>query len=458
MVKRTDYPKAVGVFLLVVMLVSLGLGSGSALAAKEKVKIKVWTINRHDASYMTEMVNKFNKENRDNIEIDYQIYSDNYQQTLDLAFVTGEAPDVFIDALGVYEKRLPAGEIAPLNPFLTPAYKERFGSGAFIEGINMAKGKIYSLPAVGTTNRLIYNKGIFKRAGIKEPPKTLAEMVKSAKLISDKLSKEGIYGYAQNFKSPASALQRSVDYILMRSGGVQEGYDYRTGKYDFTSYKPVLQAYKEIFTSNAAFPGCESLDIDPLRTQFAAGKIGMYISWTHAEPGVYTSQFPTKEDWDMASLPTVSGEVEGSNRINNAGRWFLVSSKSKYPQEAWKVMQFIYSDELLAGYHEKGLGIVMVPSALKKAKDPDTIKRWPAIKFDEYDKVWPNVPISVRPEGKDMYQVMIEIIYGVTNMDKGIADLNARYNSAYDKAIREGKVNRIVYPEFDPADPGKVFK
>ena len=443
--------------MVAVLLAGLCLSSGSIWAANEKVKIKVWTINRHDAKYMTEMVNKFNKQNAD-VEIDYQIYSDNYPQTLDLAFATGEAPDVFIDSNGVFDKRLANGELAPINSYLTPAYKKRFGSGAFIEGINTVNGKIYSMPSNGTTTRLIYNQGIFKRVGIKQPPKTLAEMVKDAKLISDKLGKEGIYGYAQNFKSPASALQRSVDFILTRSGGVDQGYNFKTGKYDFTSYKPVLQAYREIFTSNAAFPGCEALDIDPLRTQFAAGKIGMYISYTHAEPGVYTNQFPTKEEWDVAPLPTPDGKAKGSNMIFNAGRWFFMSSKSKHPKEAWKVIQYFYSDELLAGYHENGLGIVLVPSALKKAKDPETIKKWPALKFDKHDKVWPNIPIGIRPEGKDMYQVMTEIIYGLSDMDKGIADLNARYNNAYDKAISEGKVSRIVYPNFDPADPGKVFK
>ncbi len=442
---------------LVMALLAVGAGWGSVHAAPAKIKIKVWTMNRHDADYMNAMVNQFNKQNKDNIEINYQIFTDNYQQTLDLAYTTGEAPDVFMDATGVYEKRLPAGDLAPLDQYLTPAFKKRFGGGAFLDGINMDKGSIYSMPAIGTTPRLIYNKGIFKRAGIKAPPKTVAEMAKDAIQISTKLSKEGIFGYAQNFKSPTQALSRSVDYIMMRSGGVREGYDFKTGKFDFTGYKPILQAYKQIFTSNGAFPGCESLDIDPLRTQFAVGKIGMYISWTHSEPGVYQNQFPTKEDWSMAPLPTING-VKGSNRINLAGRFWLMNSKTKYPKEAWKVMEFLYSDQLLAGYYEHGLGLVMVPSAIKKAKTPATVEKWPAIQFDKHDKIWPNIPLDVRPEGKDYYQVFSEIIFGATDLDKGITDLNARYNQAFDKAISEHKTMRIIYKDFDPAEPGKVFK
>ncbi len=445
------------VLLMTLALVFSGANWGGVDAAATKVKIKVWTMNRHDADYMTAMVNQFNKQNKDNIEITYQIYTDNYQQTLDLAYATGEAPDVFMDATGVFEKRLPAGDIAPLDSYLTPAFKKRFGEGAFFDGINMDNGRIYSLPAIGTTPRLIYNKGIFKKVGIKAPPKTVTEMAKDASLISAKLGKEGIYGYAQNFKNPTQALSRSVDYIMMRSGGVREGYDFKTGKFDFAGYKPILQSYRSIFTSNSAFPGCESLDIDPLRTQFAAGKIGMYISWTHSEPGVYQNQFPTKEAWDIAPLPTVNG-IKGSNRINLAGRFWLMNSKTKYPKEAWKVMEFLYGDSLLTGYYEKGLGLVMVPAVIRKAKQPETVKKWPAIQFDKNDKIWPNIPLNVRPEGKDMYEVFMEIIFGVTDADKGIADLNARYNQAFDKAISEHRSTRVIYSNFDPAEPGKIFK
>jgi multiple sugar transport system substrate-binding protein len=455
---QKSFIKKTGVRLwMALALLIAGLAWGTTYAAAPKVKIKVWTMNRHDAEYMTAMVNQFNKQNKDNIEIVYQIFTDNYQQTLDLAYATGEAPDVFMDATGVYEKRLPAGDLAALDSYLTPAFKKRFGNGAFLDGINMEKGSVYSLPAIGTTPRLIYNKSIFKRAGIKSPPRTVAEMARDAKLISTKLSKEGIFGYAQNFKNPTQALSRSVDYIMMRSGGVREGYDFKTGKFDFTGYKPILQAYKEIFSSNGAFPGCESLDIDPLRTQFAAGKIGMYISWTHSEPGVYQNQFPTKEAWDMAPLPTIRG-VKGSNRINLAGRFWLMNSKTKSSKDAWKVMEFLYSDSLLGGYYERGLGLVMVPSAVKKAKKPETVQKWPAIQFDKHDKIWPNIPLNVRPEGKDMYQVFAEIIFGATDLDRGIADLNARYNQAFDKAVSEHKSTRVVYPNFNPAEPGKVFQ
>jgi multiple sugar transport system substrate-binding protein len=426
-------------------------------ASKGKTVIKVWTLNRADQDYMNSKIAEFNKSNPDNIQIDYQIYAENYNQSLDIALATNEGPDVFFDGGTAFQDHLPKGDLAPLNKYLTPEYKKRFGDGAFMEGINVVDGNIYSLPAISTTPRLFYNKGIFEKAGIAAPPKTVDEMVADAKLITSKLKSQGIYGFAANLKNPAQAYSRSIDYILERSGGVEAGYDFVNGKYDFSSYKPILKAYRDLFTSGAAFPGSESLDIDPLRTQFAAGKIGMYISWTHSEPGVYMNQFPTKEVWDVAQLPTIDGTVKGTQNIMLAGRWFFMNAKSKHPDQAWKVMEFLYGDDLLSGYYKNGLGMVMVPSVLQKADKPDTVKKWPNLELTDKDKIWPPVPTGVKPEGNDMYFVFNAIILGALDLDKGIEDLNTRYNAAYDKAVKDGKTKKIQYPNFTPDNPGKVF-
>jgi multiple sugar transport system substrate-binding protein len=455
--KKRQLAYAISFLLAALICITPVTGGQTVWGANQKVKIKVWTINRSDADYMTPMINQFNKTHQD-IEIDYQIYSDNYLQVLELALATGDGPDVFMDGAGAFEALYPQGKLAPLDKFLTPANKKRFGKEGFIEGINVIKGKTYSLPAIGTTARLIYNRGIFKKVGIKAPPKSLAEMVRDAKLISNKLSGKGIYGFAQNLKTPSQGLSRSIDFILMRSGGVREGYNFKKGCYDFTGYKPILQAYREMFCSNAVFPGCESLDIDPLRTQFASGKIGMYISWTHSEPGVYMNQFPTKEDWDVAQLPTIDGVVRGAQRINLACRWYLMNKATKHPQKAFEVLNFIYSDKLLSGYYTHGLGMVTVPSVLAKAQVPPTVKKWPALKFTKYDKVFPSLPIGVLPEGRDMYTVFAGLIFGQGDIDKEIQDLNTRYNAALEKAIKSGKTAPVKYANYFPLQPSKNLK
>lgn len=451
--------KALSLALASVMTLSLAAcGGGTSenqsstpAEADGKVTISYWTTNRHDQAYMTPLIDEFNKTNDKNIYIDYQVYADNYGQMLDLAFSTGTAPDVYqlvgTDPLEVVVRD--KQRLMNLSPFMDDAYKARFGDGAFVEGINALDNEIYSLPYTASAARLFYNQDLFDRVGIAAPPQTLDELVEDAKIITDQLGKEGIYGFAGNFKSADSAVMRSIDEIVMRSGGTRSGYDYKTGRYDFSSYKPVLEAFKEMFATGVAFPGCESLDIDPLRTQFAAGNIGMYISISHAEPGVYKNQFPTEQNWNCAQLPTVSGKVEGKQQLWFGGSNLGINPATQHPEEAWEVMKFLHSDEVMGPYHTAGLGTVMIPSAVESAEKPEAIEKMPNLAINEDDKNWPPLPAGVIVEGKNYCTVCVECIFGVTDIDTAIEDLNTRYNAAYDKLVESG-AERVVYPNFDP--------
>lgn len=420
-----------------------------AVEAGDRVVISVWSTNRHDAEYLTPLIEEFNNTST-TCYIDYEIYADNYAQMLDLAFSTDSAPDVFMlsssDTLevAVYEKN----HYMDLSQFMTQEDYDRFGENAFVEGINALGDGIYSFPYTASAARLFYNQDIFDRVGITEPPKTVAEMVEYATLITNELSGEGVYGIAGNYKSAMSAVARSIDMINVRSGGNRSGFDYATGTYDFSCYKEVLEAFRDMYATGVAFPGSESLDIDPLRTQFAAGKIGMYISISHAEPGVYESQFPTDQNWNCCQLPTISGNVDGKQQLWFGGSNFAINSQTAHPQEAWEVFQFLHSDDVMAGYHSAGLGTVMIPSAVEKADPPAIMAKMPDLEINSDDVQYPVLP-SVIVEGKDYYTVMVECIFGMTDIDKAIEDLNTRYNAAYDNMVASG-TERIVYPNFTP--------
>ena len=400
---------------------------------------------------MTPLREEFNATNDKNIYIDFQVYADNYSQMLDLAFSTNTAPDVYqlagTDPIEVVVKE--KGQLLDLAPYMDDEYRTRFGEGAFVEGINALGDGIYSLPYTASAARLFYNQDIFDRVGIDGPPQTLDELVADAKLVTEQLGSEGIYGIAGNFKSAASSVARSIDMIVMRSGGTRGGFDYKTGTYDFSSYKPVLEAFKEMFATGVSFPGSESLDIDPLRTQFAAGNIAMYISISHAEPGVYASQFPTDANWNCAQLPTVNGKVEGKQQLWFGGSNLGINPATEHPDEAWEVMKFLHSDEVMGPYHTAGLGTVMIPSAVESAEAPESIEKMPNLAINADDQNWPPLPAGVVVEGKDYYTTCVECIFGVTDIDSAIEDLNTRYNAAYDKLV-DGGAERIVYPNFDP--------
>lgn len=426
-------------------------------APAEKTVISIWTKDRHDADFMQEKISAYNATNTDNIEVKYEIYSDNYVQAVDMVFASGEAPDIFVMQEQVFSNYVNAGKYADLTPLMDDEFKETFGDLMF-EGINVMDGKCYYVPTAATTSRLFYNKDIFKRVGLPGPPQTLEQMVEYAEKITAELSGEGIYGFAANLKNATSALSRSLSPMAEREVGTRIGFDFAKGEYNFNNYAGMLTSWKALLSPACAFPGVESLDIDPLRTQFAAGKIGMYFSFTHAEPGVYANQFPMEQEWGCAQIPTSGGKVTGAQNYT-AMNGYMFNAESKNLEAAWKVYRDVLTNlDVLTEYYEKGLGISLVPAVTGNASPAAYYLDNPDLLIGQGDRVWPKAPHELNPdavvvEGLNNYDTFASMIIGDQDIEKGLADLTDRYNAAYRAGIAQGLGTDLTIAGFNPLQP-----
>lgn len=439
---------------LVLLLSTIG---GMALA-EEKTKVVIWTNARADYDYVMGVIGKFNETNPD-IEIIYEVYSDNYQQVLELGFDTGNGPDIYCTNNPIWASISYTGQALPLNDMLTEEQYTFHGENNFVDTINMKDGQILTLPYSFSTPRLVYNKDIFERVGIEKVPETFEEVIAAAKLITEKLSGEGIYGFAINLKSPSSSLGRTLDYMMGPTCGLANGYNFAAGRYEFDKLKEIVSFLRQMFADGSTFPGCDQLDIDPLRTQFAAGRIGMYYSYTGAEYGVYTSQFVTDIDWDFGPL-TGNGTRVGLQN-GDGGRWYAISKDSKVPEEAFEVLSYLQSKEVLVGSYEAGLHISMIDDVIASSKTPEAIELHPLMAKQDTDGLWPLSPTGLSIEGEDYYSVFAGHILGIPgyeDLDALTEDLNNRYNAALDKGLADGTVEANVYPEFDPMNPAASMK
>ncbi|KWX76398.1 ABC transporter substrate-binding protein [Paenibacillus riograndensis] len=423
--------------------------AGGNTAKSGPVQLKYWTDDRHDQEYIKELINKFNETNSDNIQVELTVMSENYTQSVDIAFSSNQAPDVLRLKSANTSEFVKKGYLAPVDSYLTDDMKSKFSS-LMLDNVNRFDGKLYSLPNTGLTMRLVYNKDIFAKAGIQNPPVSLQEMVDDAKKITEAGKSEGIYGFALNFKNPKQAFDRSIREILSLSGYQGLGFDLKTGQFDFAPYSQVIEYFKQMYKDGSVLPGAETLDIDPLRAQFAAGKIGMYLSFS-TEPGVYKDQFPTEINWAGALAPTLDGQIKGTSEIVSAGTWLGISAKSANQEAAWKFMQYMYGDEVLKTYHEKGFGIAVVPSIVEQAKNPD-IKGMEGFLVGEHDSLWPATP-SVTPEGSNYADAFFKYILTGGDAKAITEDLNTRYNAALSKAVEKGEVKVTPDPAFDPTKP-----
>ncbi|MFC5446645.1 ABC transporter substrate-binding protein [Paenibacillus aestuarii] len=427
-------------------------GSIAASTGTEKTEIQYWSYARGMADYLTSLVETYNKTNKDNIKVELKFFTENFAQSLDVAFSSSQSPDIY--QVNDFTQEQKKGYPLALNDFMKDDFKKRF-EPELTEGINMQEGKVYTLPNFGLTQRLIYNVELFEKAGIKGPPKTLNELAEDAKKITAVGKVEGAYGFAVNMKNSDTGLGRSANVITSASGFPKTGYDFKTGKYDFSGHKEAIQAFRQMRQDGSMIPGVESLDIDPLRAQFAEGKIGMYFS-NSSEPNVYKSQFPAKIRWAAAPPPTYTGNYDGVVNISLAGTWLAISKDSKHKEQAWKFYEWLAQQDNIKAYQEKGYGISLLPSVLSIVKQPD-VKGFEYFTPTQYDAILPPTP-SLTVDGKKYNDEFAKYIIDGGDLDKTIADLNNRYNAALEKGIKSGDITMKADPNFDIKKlQGKIY-
>lgn len=412
----------------------------------EKVKITVWTENRHDLEYMNKIVDEFNKSN-DHIEIDYVVQTENYVNLLTMAANSGQSPDVFTQVNPAdFKNFAESGIIQPLNDYLTDEFKKVNEVDQHLyEGYNVQGDKIYFAPCGKRSgSRIIYNKEIFDKLGLEVPAK-LSDLPAVAKTITEAGAGD-FYGIV--FPGASGPFERWLEHSAEMSGITP--YNYQEGKYDFTRYKPYLETVRQMFTENSVFPGSSSMKIDPVRVQFSEGHVGIHANASQ-EATVLTEQFPSKVEWGVAQLPTLDGEIKGKEACSPNNGW-MMSAFTEHSKEAWEVIEYFGSENVLKGYLEGGYTLPL-SNYMEGIIDKTKIGRMADFAGADYEAVLPVAP-SVTPEGESYRDALWNACLPEGgSIDETIAALNKTYNDALDKEVKMGKTKRLVIKDYDPLNP-----
>lgn len=455
------WKQSLSLLLVLSIMVLSGCGMGKKEEAKKPhVTVNVWTKDKHDLNFWQEKIKEYNRTNQDNITVVYDVYSNNYTQVVSNALENGSAPDMMAFTGEIYDEYVGLRKFRDILPLMDSEMKERY-QDVMVEGVSMKDGKCYFLPTGASVIRLIYNKDIFERVGIKKAPETLEEMIEDARWITHMLSEEGVYGFAVNLKEPRSGLNRSFMLEAILETGIRNGYNFSRGCYDFSKYRDLIEEWRVLLSEDCAYPGCGELLIDPLREMFSKGKIGMYFNYSFSETGVYKNQFPTEINWEAAPIPVREGVKVRSESYNLTGG-YLFSSDSEHPEETWKVYRAIFADvDNLVEHYASGLSVSAVPEVIERSQEKG-YQSDPNLLLGERDKLWPKTPETEEPhyiriEGNDLFETIKELLYNEKDITYGLAGLTERYNKAYRDAMKNGVCREMKITGFDPSNPSMVF-
>lgn len=416
----------------------------------EKVQVKFWMRAASRNSVTGKLVSRYNKENKNGVEVDFEVFGENYKNVVNMALAAGNPPDIFELNGGLTVPQLAQADyILPIDKYVDDNFKQNFYPEVFKQRQFYYGGKLYTIPERAAFFRLIYNKDLFKKAGISAPPATLEELEADARKVTE-LGKGVYYGFGAALKT-GSSFTRWCDSISSISGQTGEcAFDWKTGNFDFSKLKKPLELLIKMDKEKILYPDAINLDIEVARALFGDGKFAMMIdgNWQVAQFG--NNEIQCNVDWDSAPVPVFTGDKRGkSYMIFDMGK--LITRLSPHPDFAWDFIKYLFDNQDV--YVKNGEPLRTIIKANDKLNISYNYKGIKGFTDIENSKAFPLEVQNflTRLEGDNVEAVYQKIFTGEINLDNGLADLTARYNTALEKAVFDGCLNMkdIVIPGFD---------
>ncbi|MEU6004846.1 extracellular solute-binding protein [Streptomyces sp. NPDC047453] len=214
-------------------------GSDNGGKADGPVTITWWDTSNatNEAPTYQALVKQFEAANKD-IKVKYvNVQFDQAQNKFDTAAGSKGAPDVLRSEVGWTPAFAKKGYFVPLDGTEALADQDKFQPSLIKQA--QYEGKTYGVPLVTDTLALVYNKALFKKAGITEAPKTWDELKSAAAKIKDKTGVDGYWGstqayYAQNFLygEGADTVDADAKKITVNSAPAKKAYGTWLGMFD----------------------------------------------------------------------------------------------------------------------------------------------------------------------------------------------------------------------------------
>ncbi|QYO78039.1 ABC transporter substrate-binding protein [Devosia salina] len=302
---------------------------GAALA-QDEVTITIWSLD--DANQPALNLAREFDEREPGIKVEYrEIQFDDVVSEAMRAFATGQAPDII--AVDNPEHALFAARGAFLDITDRIANSEVIDPANYFPGpLNSVAwdGKLYGVPKATNTIALYYNKDLYAKAGITEPPKTWDELVEVSRKLNDPAN--NIYGLAFSAKANEEGTFQFLPWAQMGGGG----YD----NINAPGAVKALEIWKTILDEKLASPDTLTRGQWDSTGTFNSGNAAQVISGPWELNRMLEE---AKFDWGVALLPT---ETEGGTRSSAMGdfNWAIFAS-TQHPDEAFKALEYFASQD-----------------------------------------------------------------------------------------------------------------
>ncbi|MBW1806600.1 MAG: extracellular solute-binding protein [Deltaproteobacteria bacterium] len=301
------------------------LAAGQVLAG---VEIELWHSYRaQERSALEKTITEFNTTHADiQIKATFVPY-DAYLDKLTAAVPRGHGPDFFIVAHDRIGGWADSGVIAPLDAYLEAGLTDRFFKKT-VDPLRYRR-KLYGLPTSFKSAALFYNKRL-----VAVPPADTDQMIAQALSVKGTKSSEGLPVYGLVWEH--SDLYFHASWLFGFGGSL---FDSRQELVLDSSQNAAALAFVHNLVTNLKLTPQDVTSIK-VTSLFNTGRAAMVISgpWFRGEID------QAKIDFGVALLPEISQSGKRARPFVGAEA-FLLSAKTKYPQQTFLAMEWLTRDD-----------------------------------------------------------------------------------------------------------------
>ncbi|WP_257350227.1 ABC transporter substrate-binding protein [Pseudalkalibacillus decolorationis] len=318
--------------------------SGDGSSNDESITITLGFWDEAQANAYETVLKKFEEQNP-NINVKLQPTPwDQYWTKLETAASSSVLPDVFWMNGPNFNKYASNGILLPLDKYLEKGKVDLNNYPQSLVELYTYEKTNYAIPKDFDTIALFYNKEMFDEAGVAYPDDTWDwnKVIEAAKKLTNK--EEGTYGITATLNNQAGYYN-----TIYQAGGYVLSEDEKESGYDDPNTIKGLKFWTDMIHKHKVSPTLAQMTDTKPQQLFESEKVAMIYdgSWM---AGVYHESL--KEKVDVAVLP--KGEKRATV-IHGVGH--AIAANSKHPDEAWKLLEFLASEEANQMFSESGLFI-----------------------------------------------------------------------------------------------------
>ena len=353
----------------------------------------------------------------------------------------GKAPDIFVNfnATDVAPWGI-AGYALNLDPFIQQTH---FNTSQIIpaaRAMSTYNGHLYAIPEFIDTEMLLYNKTLFRQAGISKPPTTIEELTTDALKLTKKDANGHLtqLGFAPTLYGSDFNVTWLPVYITMFGGRLASADGKKITanspqcvaalKWEADLYKAIGATEINRFLSNQS-----NLEYTHANA-FLTGKVAMITDGEYYTQ-VVANYGPKNFQWDVAPMPYPAAHPELANSGMDYGNPTMIMKSTKHPLEAFKVLQYMQSVEPAVKFANIIRNVPQMYAALQSpnlAPDP-RYRRF--IQYAQGPKmtVFPVLPVSAQYQN-ELGRIEQLVINGKMSAQDGLNKVTSDMQTQLDAA------------------------